>query len=99
MSPETLNHSVYYKESDIYSFGVLAYELLLEKEFTQLNGYNLIVAIVHDHYRPDLGELDAYPELRALIEACWRANWKARPNFTLICDTLVNISMKHKFAK
>lgn len=35
MSPETLNHRVYYKQSDIYSFGVLAYEVLLEKDFSK----------------------------------------------------------------
>lgn len=99
MSPETLNQSVYYKESDIYSFGVLAYELLLEKDFTKLNGYKLIVAIVNDNYRPDLSELDEYPDIRALIEKCWKSNWKARPNFEHICSALANITIKHKFYK
>lgn len=34
MSPETLNHSVFYKQSDIYSFGVLMYEVLTEQNYT-----------------------------------------------------------------
>lgn len=99
MSPESLNHSVYYKESDIYSFGVLAYELLLEREFTKLDNYNLIRAIVHDNYRPDLAELDQYAELRALIEGCWHKDWRARPNFEQVCGVLTAVCAKYKFVK
>ena len=99
MSPETLNHSVYYKESDIYSFGVLAYELLVEKEFTKLNGYKLIIAIVNDHYRPSLEVLSEYPDIKMLIESCWKSNWKARPTFEQICTLLAEISLKYKFCK
>lgn len=99
MSPETLNYSVYYKESDIYSFGVLAYEVLVEKEFTKLNGYKLIIAIVNDNYRPSLDALSKYPELILLIENCWRNNWKIRPSFEQICGLLSEISLKYKFSK
>jgi len=99
MSPETLNYSVYYKESDIYSFGVLAYELLVEKEFTKLNGYKLIIAIVNDNYRPSLDEFSKYPELKLLIESCWKSNWKSRPSFEQICGLLAEISLKYKFYK
>lgn len=35
MSPETLNEGMYRLESDIYSFGVLVYEVLSEKSFTK----------------------------------------------------------------
>lgn len=35
MSPETINDAVYYKQSDIYSFGVLMYEVLTEKNYTE----------------------------------------------------------------
>lgn len=99
MSPESLNHSVYYKESDIYSFGVLAYELLLEKEFTKLDNYNLIRAIVHDNYRPDLSELSMYAELQALIEGCWHKDWRARPSFETVCGVLTATTNKYKFVK
>lgn len=99
MSPETLNFSVYYKESDIYSFGVLAYELLVERNFTELNGYKLIVAIVNDNYRPNLKELAKYPDIQQLIENCWKSNWKARPSFEQICSILAEISLRYKFCK
>ena len=99
MSPETLHHSVYYKESDIYSYGVLAYELLVEKDFTKLDGYKLIVAIVNDNYRPNLDELNDYPDLKALIDGCWRSNYKARPNFEQICAALADITIKNKLFK
>lgn len=99
MSPETLHQSVYYKESDVYSFGVLAYELLAEKDFTELKGYNLIVAIVNDNYRPSLNQLSDYPDIKALIDSCWKSNYKARPKFDQICAALADITLKYKLFK
>lgn len=42
MSPETLNQGLYRKESDIYSFGVLAYEVLSEESFMDKEGFEMI---------------------------------------------------------
>ncbi len=61
MSPETLHHSVYYKESDIYSFGVLAYEVLTGKDFSDKVGFEFINDIVLNKYRPSLDGLSHQP--------------------------------------
>lgn len=91
MSPETLNFSVYYKQSDIYSFGVLAYEVLTGKDYTNKNGFEFINDIVDKKFRPSLKDLDDWPVLQKLICLCWDDEWKKRPNFEDICVVLSDL--------
>ncbi len=42
MSPESLNAHQFHKESDVYSFAVLMYELLKEKDFTDKKGFQAV---------------------------------------------------------
>lgn len=97
MSPESLNHSVYYKESDIYSFGILAYELISEKDAFKMNGYKLIDAIVNHQHRPQLESLPCSAEVKSVIQQCWKENWKERCNFDDICRQLIAIRDKIRF--
>jgi len=99
MSPESLNHSVYYKESDIYSFGILAYELISEKDAFKMDGYKLIDAIVNHKHRPVLEEGMCGNELKTVIEHCWRDNWKERCTFDDICKNLIKIREKIYYRK
>lgn len=71
MPPETLLQSMYYKESDVYAFGALMYELLTERDFAVFKSYKHIDAIVNQKYRPSLDGVCPIPELRFLIEECW----------------------------
>lgn len=54
MSPESLDQGVYRLESDIYSFGVLMYEVLSEQSFMEKKDFDLIQAIVIRKERPSL---------------------------------------------
>lgn len=88
LPPETLLHSMYYKESDVYAFGALMYELLAERDFAVFKSYKHIDAIVNKRYRPSLEGLGHVPELKALIEMCWQDQWQKRPSFEEICGEL-----------
>lgn len=91
MSPETLNQSVYLKQSDVYSFGLMAYELVCEAEFSSLSGYQHIDAITNKKYRPSLEGLVDSEDLRLLIEQAWDDDWKARPTMGDVCAKLAKI--------
>lgn len=58
MSPETLDQGVYRPESDIYSFGVLMYEVLSEQSFMRKGEFDLIQAIVIRKERPSLQNIE-----------------------------------------
>ncbi len=92
-SPETFNNSVYLKESDIFSFAVMAYELLLEKSFSNFEGFAHIDAITNKKYRPSLDDLHDHPELKYIVEQSWQDNWKMRPSFEEICQRLYFLMM------
>ena len=97
MSPESLNHSVYYKESDIYSFGILAYELISEKDAFKMDGDKLIDAIVNHKHRPELNEGMCGKDLKGIIQECWKDNWKDRCTVDEICRRLVIIRDQIRF--
>lgn len=48
MSPEAMSQSIYTTASDIYAFGIVAYEILFEKPaFGNLEGFSVIDAVVN----------------------------------------------------
>lgn len=48
MSPEAMSQSIYSTESDVYAFGIVAFEILFEREaFGNLEGFKLIDAVVN----------------------------------------------------
>ena len=88
MSPESMRQSVYYKESDVYSFAIVMYEVFAERDAFPFSGYKLINAIVSDNYRPSLDELAVSAEIKTLIQECWKDDWKHRCSFEEICKVL-----------
>ena len=86
--PETWQHHIYSKAGDVYSFGLIVYEIMIG--VTPFNGYNYyqIIHNVIQGNRPDFIYFipDRY---KKLIEACWSQDMYKRPSFSEITDYLV----------
>jgi len=77
-APEVLRGKPYTPASDIYSFGIVAYEFLANAyPYPELDDLGLRVC---RGLRPGIDELKLPPLLKSLIKRCWDADPKQRPN-------------------
>jgi serine/threonine protein kinase len=85
MAPEIANQKGAELASDVYSYGVLLWELCtLEKPYKKFETRNKFMEkVVFEGWRPSLSSIQS-PALRCLIQECWQEDPKARPNFSRI---------------
>lgn len=83
VAPEVLRGEPYTQASDIYSFGIIAYELFVNTypyyEFKDLNETDLMIRIC-DGLRPNLDEIKIPQLLKDLIKRCWDTDPTKRPS-------------------
>lgn len=90
MPPEYLLSNVYTKQSDIYCFGMLMYELLTRDIPFKTEQINTIKSeIIKKKKRPILPD-NISPTLQALFRDCWEENPKNRPSFFQIVRRFEN---------
>jgi serine/threonine protein kinase len=92
MAPEVGNGEIYDLSADIYSFGILLWEICtLQKPFSKmrtLGDYQKIV--VEQGIRPQVNKI-RHAGLRDLITACWSDYPHLRPSFPMIVGILEEI--------
>jgi len=81
MPPELLKDGILTSSADIYSFGMLLWELLSNTQpYSEKNHGEIILAVVNEGRRPHIspGFPDCYADL---IRDCWKQNRHDRPKF------------------
>jgi len=82
MSPEVLKGRPLSEKADVYSFGIVLWEMLTGKEpFDEHDDYDRFVQSVCDKgERPDIPDTVHF-SLAAMLRECWHDNQKVRPSF------------------
>eukprot|EP01114_Cavostelium_apophysatum_P001871 TRINITY_DN11645_c0_g1_i2.p1 TRINITY_DN11645_c0_g1~~TRINITY_DN11645_c0_g1_i2.p1 ORF type:complete len:632 (-),score=192.54 TRINITY_DN11645_c0_g1_i2:34-1929(-) len=98
MAPEMLLDQGYDEKADVYSFGILLWELLTCEEpyrgaFKTFE--EMLEAVTKRGRRPDIPD-DCPPKLRELMQACWNPSATNRPSFKkiLVSHTLDDIILE-----
>jgi serine/threonine protein kinase len=91
MAPEMISHKHYSKKVDVYSFGIVLWELVTGLlPFQNMTPVQVAYAVVNKNLRPPIPE-DCPAALRNLMEQCWNSCPERRPNFYQIVQTLEDL--------
>ncbi|KAL1211868.1 putative serine/threonine-protein kinase SIS8 [Cardamine amara subsp. amara] len=95
MAPEVLRNESADEKSDIYSFGVVLWELATEKiPWETLNSMQVIGAVGFMNQRLEIPK-DIDPTWISLMESCWHSDTKLRPTFQELMEKLRDLQRKY----
>ena len=103
MSPEYLCNGIINEKSDIYSFGILIWEIFMEdtSPYKNININDYILGnkdIVYNN-RPIINDIyfQECPEMKELMQLMWNQDYNKRPNIEYILNFLENLNNKYPF--
>uniref|UniRef100_A0ACD5XYH6 Uncharacterized protein n=1 Tax=Avena sativa TaxID=4498 RepID=A0ACD5XYH6_AVESA len=92
MAPEVIEHKPYDHKADVFSFGILMWELLTGKiPYEYLTPLQAAVGVVQKGLRPTIPK-NAHAKLAELLQKCWQQDPALRPDFSEILETLQKIA-------
>ncbi|PRP84455.1 putative Leucine-rich repeat receptor protein kinase EXS precursor [Planoprotostelium fungivorum] len=87
MAPEALKERQYSTKSDVWSFGVVIWEIIeVSEPFPDMTPVEAAVAIISEKKRLEIPDTD--PQLQMLMQICWSELPDDRPNFKMIVRSL-----------
>ena len=88
MAPEVIEHSPYTPKCDVYSYGIMIWELLTRSvPYAEQTPLQAAVGVVQNGLRPPI-PADCPESLRQILELTWRRNAEERPSFAELREML-----------
>nr|XP_060639652.1 mitogen-activated protein kinase kinase kinase 10 [Anolis sagrei ordinatus] len=97
MAPEVIRHSLFSKSSDVWSFGVLLWELLTgEVPYREIDALAVAYGVAMNKLTLPIPSTCPEP-FAHLLEECWSSDPHSRPDFSSILQQLVAIEQSAMF--
>lgn len=96
MAPESINHDMFAMETDIWSFGVLMWELITygEQPFHNLNNNDVMIKVAQQYSA--LSAPDKCPEdVFLVMSSCWNHEPTSRPKFLVLHQHIFDLISPH----
>merc|ERR1711916_359583 len=88
MAPEVIQGTDYSLKADVYSYGIVLWEILARvPPYQGIPGMTLAFKVVNEGLRPTIPP-HADKNYAQLIQACWATNPELRPSFAFVLDAL-----------
>ncbi|KAM3292831.1 hypothetical protein ACQJBY_036464 [Aegilops geniculata] len=95
MAPEVLRNEPSNEKSDVYSYGVVLWELVTQKiPWDTLNTMQVIGAVGFMDHRLEIPS-DIDPQWASMIESCWDSDPQRRPSFQELLERLRELQKKY----
>ena len=98
MAPEVLESKPYTLKADVYSFGIVLWEILArEPPFAEYSLHKIMYNVVNYKERPPLSKVEhgCPEELILVMKACWEQEPERRPEFSDVIEALQAIKINN----